>query len=160
MDQIVYFSWSAKRCVCMCVCVRMYVCVRACERACLSTIVDSSLSGTPDLTPTGVNIHFLAWVRSANFVCPWTILYGCWFWFVCLAESGFVVLTYCYYIKRRNIVNSQYVSISLYTRVNTPWGVLSLTFDTPCALEQLHSWRHFLYLPKLSLKCNISITNC
>ena len=52
-----------------------------------------TLSGTPDLTPTGVHIHFLPWVRSANFVCPWTILYGCWFWFVCLAESGFVVLT-------------------------------------------------------------------
>ena len=50
-----------------------------------------TLSGTPDLTPTGVHIHFLPWVRSANFVCPWTILYGCWFWFVCLAESGFVV---------------------------------------------------------------------
>ena len=64
------------------------------------------------------------------------------------------------YIKRRNIVNSQYVSISLYTRVNTPWGALSLTFDTPRALEQLHSWRHLLYLPNLSLKCNISITNC
>ena len=26
-------------------------------------------SGTPDLTPTGVHIHFLPWVRSANFVC-------------------------------------------------------------------------------------------
>ena len=47
-----------------------------------------TLSGTPDLTPTGVHIHFLPWVR----------IYGCWFWFVCLAESGFVVLTYCYYI--------------------------------------------------------------
>ena len=55
-----------------------------------------TLSGTPDLTPTGVHIHFLPWVRSANFVCPWTNLYGCWSWFVCLAESGFVVLTYCY----------------------------------------------------------------
>ena len=23
-----------------------------------------------DLTPTGLHIHFLPWVRSANFVCP------------------------------------------------------------------------------------------
>ena len=36
-----------------------------------------TLSGTPDLTPTGVHIRFLPWVRSANFVCPWTIPYGC-----------------------------------------------------------------------------------
>ena len=32
-----------------------------------------TLSGTPD----HIHIHFLPWVRSANFVCPWTILYGC-----------------------------------------------------------------------------------
>ena len=36
-----------------------------------------TLSGTPDLTPTGVRIHFLPWVHSANFVCRWTILNGC-----------------------------------------------------------------------------------
>ena len=70
-----------------------------------------TLSGTPDLTPAGVHIHFLPWVRSANFVCPWTILYGCWFWFVCLAESGFVVLTYCYllwYDNNNNISDEHY----------------------------------------------------
>ena len=26
-----------------------------------------TLYGTPDLIPTGVHIHFLPWVRSANF---------------------------------------------------------------------------------------------
>ena len=50
---------------------------------------------TLDLTPTGI--------RSANCVCPWTILYGCWFWFVCLAESGFVFLTYCYFKVHSNV---------------------------------------------------------
>ena len=55
-------------------------------------------------------------------------------------------------LKWHNIVNSQYITIQLYMMVDTPpplpeecchWNLHSR------ALEQLHSWRHFMYPPNL-----------
>ena len=46
-------------------------------------------------------------------------------------------------LKWHDIVNSQYIAMQLYMRVDNSWGTLPLKFDIIRALDQLHSWRHF-----------------
>ena len=48
-------------------------------------------------------------------------------------------------LEGHNIVNSKYIAIQIYMRVDTPGGTLLLKYATHRTLEQLHSWWHFLY---------------
>ena len=62
-------------------------------------------------------------------------------------------------LKRHNIVNSKYIAIQIYMRVDTPWGTLLLIYGTHRATRTT-AFVMTLFVFLKVCKCNISITNC